>query len=260
MDKLPASTGWQWVRQGLQLFRSQPGGLSTLFLGYMFFMLALGILPVLGQVLPIILVPVFSIAFMRACAHIEQGKRVMPGLLFSGFRKPAFPALFTLGMLYLLVAGLALGGSALVDGGALFQLFTGQVEPSPELMKDGSMGKAVLLAIALYIPGAMAFCFAAPLIYWQNMSVGKAIFFSFFAVLRAFKAFAVFILGWASISILLSQLIIILFGRSQLAMMVMMPMSVIVTVMLHCSFYASYRQLFGSPAAEALAPAEPPAE
>jgi hypothetical protein len=41
--------------------------------------------------------------------------------------------------------------------------------------------------------------------------------------------------------------------------MVMLPMSVILTVMLHCSFYASYRQIFGAPQADA-APAPVPAD
>jgi len=40
-------------------------------------------------------------AFMRACADIEQAKPVFPKLLLTGFRKPAFPFLFSLGLLYL---------------------------------------------------------------------------------------------------------------------------------------------------------------
>lgn len=251
MSSLPANTGWQWIRQGVQLFRQQPGGLSMLFMGYMFFMLAVSIVPVLGQVLPVILVPVFSVAFMQACADIEHGKRIAPTRLFTGFRKPAFPALFALGLLYLTVAALALAASALGDGGVFFQLLTGQIEPTSAVAKEANLGGAVLLAVAVYIPGAMAFCFAAPLIYWQQMSVGKAIFFSFFAVLRALKAFIVFMLGWFSISVLLSQIVILIVGRSSAAMLVMLPLSVILTVLLHCSFYASYRQIFGSPNAEA---------
>ena len=97
MEKLPAKTGWLWVKQGFGLFCKQPGGLSTLFLGYMFFMLVVSILPLLGQLLPVILVPVFSMAFMQACLYIEQKKRVFPNLLLTGFRKPAAATLFTLG-------------------------------------------------------------------------------------------------------------------------------------------------------------------
>ena len=86
MEKLPANTGWIWVKEGFALFRKQPAELSTLFISYMFLMLGVGIIPVIGQILPLVLVPVFSMAFMQACVQIEQGKRIYPNLLLTGFR------------------------------------------------------------------------------------------------------------------------------------------------------------------------------
>jgi hypothetical protein len=247
MEKLPASTGWLWVKQGFGLFRKQPGALSTLFICYMFAMLIIGILPFLGQVLPVIMVPVFAMAFMQACRQIDAGKTVFPNLLLTGMRKPIFPSLFRLGLLYLLVAIVAIGVSSLVDGGIFWQLITGQIDGQSELIANSNMGGAMLLAIALYIPAAMAFCFAAPLIGWQKMTVGKAIFFSFFAVWRSAGAFVVFAAAWFSLSVIGSQVVLLLFGRSEMAMMVMLPMSAILTLVMHCSFYASYRQIFGAP-------------
>src|SRR5450830_128872 len=184
MEKLPASTGWQWVKQGFSLFRKQPGGMSMLFLGYMFCMLAVSIVPLLGQMLPVILVPVFSIAFVQGCLNIDQGKRVLPSLLISGFRKPAFPSLLGLGVLYILMAIVAIGASTLVDDGLLWQLVTGQLteEAARAAIPESRMGLGILLAIMLYVPAAMAFCFAAPLIYWKKTGLGKSLFFSFFAV------------------------------------------------------------------------------
>lgn len=247
MEKLPATTGWLWIKQGFGLFRKQAAALSALFISYMFAMLMIGILPFLGQVLPVILVPVFSMAFMQACLHIDQKKRVLPSLLLTGFRKPAFAKLFTLGLLYLAVAVLAVGASALVDEGVFWQLITGQIDAESTLIPGSNMGGALLLAIAIYIPAAMAFCFAAPLIGWQKMPIGKAIFFSFFAVLRSIKAFIVFAAAWFALSVIGSQVVMLLFGRSELAMMVMLPLSAILTLVMHCSFYASYRQIFGAP-------------
>jgi hypothetical protein len=252
MNKLPASTGWLWVKQGFVLFRQQPAALSTLLLGSMLISLLASVVPLLGQFMPVILVPVFSVAFMQACLDIEQGKRIVPARLLTGFRKPAVGTLLKLGVLYLGAAALALGASALADGGVLFQLITGQIEANSDtakLLKDANLGGAMLLACAVYIPAAMAFCFAAPLIYWQKMGLGKAIFFSFFAVLRALKAFIVFALGWFAISATVSEVVLLVMGRSQAALLVLLPLSVILTVLLHCSFYASYRQIFGLPAA-----------
>jgi hypothetical protein len=249
MEKLPARTGWLWVTQGFALFRKQPGGLSTLFLAGMLLMLVTRIVPLLGQFLPMLLAPVFSVALLQACIHIEQGKRVFPNLLMSGLRSPALPMLLALGLLYLAAAALAMAGSALADGGVLWQLMTGQIDVQSDEVRDANVGSAILLGMALYLPAAMAFCFAAPLIYLQNMGVGKAVFFSFFAVLRSFKAFVVFAASWIGISILISQLLLLVFGSTSLAIQLMMPLSVVLTIILHCGFYASYCQVFGSPAA-----------
>mgnify|MGYP000396763937 CR=1 FL=1 len=103
----------------------------------------------------------------------------------------------------------------------------------------------ILLAIAMYVPAAMAFCFAAPLIYWKQVSLGKALFFSFFAVWRSLSAFIVFAATWFAISVVTSQLLAVIFGRTPLMMQLMMPLSMILTIIMHCSFYAAYRQIFG---------------
>ncbi|WP_183741947.1 MULTISPECIES: BPSS1780 family membrane protein [unclassified Janthinobacterium] len=246
MEKLPASTGWSWVKQGFALFRKQAGGMSMLFFGYMFCMLAVGIIPLLGQLLPVILVPVFSVAFAQGCLNIDQGKRVLPSLLLSGFRKPAFPVLFGLGVLYIVVAIVALGISTLIDNGTLWQVVTGQLSQKEAALRP-NVSLAILLAMAVYVPAAMAFCFAAPLIYWQKVSLGKALFFSFFAVWRSLSAFLVFAASWSAISLITSQLLVMLFGTGSIMYQLMIPLSMILTIIMHCSFYAAYRQIFGLP-------------
>lgn len=251
MEKISARTGWLWLKQGFSLFSQQPGSFAALFFVYMFMMLLAGVIPLIGQILPIVLVPAFSVAFMRACVTIEAHRRVLPTLLTSGFQKPVVAPLIFLGVLYLLAAMLAIGASALVDGGLLWQIVTGQIKPTAELIKDSSIGSAILLAVALYVPAAMAFCFSAALIYWQRMSVGKAMFYSFFAVARAFSAFMAFAFAWFGISMVVSQLIVLLLGGSELAVMFLAPLSVVMTVIMHCSLYAAYRQIFGAPADDA---------
>ena len=158
MEKIPAHTGWSWVKQGFALFRKQPAEISTLFLAYMFLMLALGIIPVLGQMLPLILIPLFSMSFMQACAQIEKGERVYPNLLLIAFRSPARNTLFKLGLLYLLVATLVVAASALADGGTFWKAMMGGGLSTEELQSAaGSMRIAMLVAAALYVPAAMEF-------------------------------------------------------------------------------------------------------
>ena len=60
MERIQASQGIEWIRQGFALFRQQPAELSMLFLLYMLLMFSLSLIPLLGQLLPLLLVPVFS--------------------------------------------------------------------------------------------------------------------------------------------------------------------------------------------------------
>ncbi|MGZ5817406.1 MAG: BPSS1780 family membrane protein [Burkholderiaceae bacterium] len=251
MEKTSATVGWLWVKEGFALYRKQPAEMSTLFLGYMFLMLAIGIIPVAGQILPLILVPTFSMSFMQACVQIEQGKRVYPNLLLAGFRSPAFPALVKLGVLYLLAAGLSLGASSLLDGGVFWKVMTGQIELDAKVVRETNLVMPILLSAAVYTPAAMAFWYAAPLVAWQKMSIGKSIFYSFFAVQRSGRAFLVYGLAWALIGVIVpaivSAILALIFGKSSIAIIFLLPLSIILTVVMYCSFYPTYTYIFGKP-------------
>ncbi|MFC5476240.1 BPSS1780 family membrane protein [Paraherbaspirillum soli] len=254
MDKLPAKTGWVWIKEGFALFRKQPAEISTLFLGYSFLMAALNIIPLLGQLLLLILVPVFAIVFMQACINIEQGKRIYPNLLLVGFQSPALKKLMLLGCLYPLAAIAAVGASALIDGGVFWMAMTGHT-PEPKDVQDANLALlAMLFAAAVYTPAAMAFWYAAPLIAWQKMGVLKAIFYSFFAVLREMRAFTVYGLAWVVIGFLLpaffGALILLLAGNISVAIMVLMPLTIVLSAVMYCSFYPTYTHVFGKPEAD----------
>lgn len=247
MSTIAASAGWDWIRQGFELFRKQPGGLFMLFLGYMLMVIVIGFIPLLGQFLPVILMPVFTAIFMQACAQIDQGKRVMPMLLVEGFRHPALGSLVLLGLLYIVVAAIALGASTLLDDGVFLKLVTGRLQPDAKEVMASNAGSAMLLAMLIYLPAMMGFWFAAPLIAWQRMGLGKALFYSFFAVLRSVKAFLLFMFSWFGIALLCTQLVFLVFGRSGIGMSLLTPLWMVLTIIVQCSLYASYRQIFGAP-------------
>lgn len=251
MEKLPAITGWLWVKEGFALFRKQPVEISTLFLAYMFLMLAVGILPLIGQVLPLVLVPVFSMAFMQACADIEQGRKVYPNLLLAGFRSTGFRNLLKLGVLYLIAAVIAVAASSLVDGGVFWQIMSGDKDLDADAIRHSNMSLAMMFSAAVYTPAAMAFWYAAPLIAWQEMGVGKAVFYSFFAVKRSGQAFLVYGLAWLLIGVILpavlSSIVALVVGKAFAVMVVLLAVSLILTVVMYCSFYPTYTHVFGRP-------------
>ncbi|WP_025918019.1 BPSS1780 family membrane protein [Herminiimonas sp. CN] len=250
MEKLPAATGLLWIKQGFALFRKRPAEVSMLFLAYMFLMLALGIIPLLGQVLPLMLVPAFSLAFLQACVNIEQGKRITPGLLLTGFRSAAVANLLKLGVAYLLAAIVVVGASSLIDGGVFWSVITGQTLLDAKTVQDSDLASAMLFSALLYVPVSMAFWYAAPLVAWHQMGVAKALFYSFFAVSGAARPFLVYGLGWGIIGIVfpavVSLLAVALLGGSVAVMAILMPLSVALTIIMYCSFYPTYTAVFGT--------------
>ena len=66
MNDLPARTGWEWLKQGMGLFRKQPAALTTLLFANILFSIGLSAVPILGSVLAVVLIPSFTMAFMQA--------------------------------------------------------------------------------------------------------------------------------------------------------------------------------------------------
>jgi hypothetical protein len=97
----------------------------------------------------------------------------------------------------------------------------------------------------------MAFWYAAPLIMWQQMPLGKALFYSFFAVRRAGRAFLVYGLAWIVIAIavptVISMIIALVSGSFTVVFFILLPISIMLTVVMYCSFYPTYTSVFGKP-------------
>lgn len=253
MSRLPARTGWHWVKQAMQLFRKQPGALMALFFCCMFLSLFSLVVPFLGSVAPTLLAPMFTIALLQACADVDHDKRALPNLVFSGFRKPVRKPLLGLGVLYLLVMLLALAVLTLLDDGVLIKMATRQIPMDKDLLEN-SRG-ALFVSSGIYMLGWMLSSLAAPLIYWQKMTLAKALFFSVVTVCREFKAF----LMAAVVLFLMFQVgaavPVLLLDSAQLQVMVIFTIFLMMVVLMHCTLYASYRQFFGMP--EASAPPAP---
>jgi hypothetical protein len=245
MEKLPARVGWHWVKQGLDVFRKQPGALMALFFSCMFIAMLSLFIPLIGGMAPVVLAPLFSVALLQACADVDQGQRAFPHLVLVGFRKPARKPLLLLGGLYLLVMLLSIVVLSLLDGGVLIQMATRQIPMDQELIENSR--SALLVSSAVYMVGWMLSCLAAPLVYWQQMPLGKALFFSVVTVVRDIKAF----LTTAVVLFLMFQVLaaipVLLFSSAQIEVTAIFTIFLMMIVLMHCTLYASYRQIFGTP-------------
>lgn len=246
-----SAKGWLWVKQGFLLFRQQPTEIMALFFAYMFTSLGLSLVPLIGQVLPLLLMPTLMMGFMQACRRVQNAEKVTVGVLFDGFRSPAFSRLLWLGVFYVLMAVLAIAASSLMDGGMFWDVMVLQKEVDEAAIRNSDMLSAALLAALAYVPALMAFWYAGALIMWNGMAVSKALFYSFFAVKRAAYAFIAFGAAWLLIGVIaptfVAMLIGAIVGNVFAVMIVVVPISLALTAVMYCSFYPTYVDVFGKP-------------
>ena len=250
MEKLPARAGWHWVKQGLQLFRKQPGGLMALLFVCMFSSFFILLLPVIGQIIWCVLMPLFSIALLQGCAEIDGSRRAMPQLLLAGFQSPMRKQLFGLGAINCLLMVLAMLAIYSLSGDAIEAVRAAAQSKgsiSPEDVEGLFTG--MLTGSAIYIIGWTLTSMAAPLIFWQKMAMTKALFFSVVSVLRAVKAFATAIVVLHLLYFVGVQLVWLLLGASNFGVAGIFTLLLISLVLVHCTMYVAYKQLFGTPPA-----------
>ena len=249
--------GWQWVLQGFALFRPYPAFWVLLLLFYIFLMLMLRVVPVLGPILLVLLVPTISAGYMVACHAANHKLPPLPGQLFVPLRHNTRQQI-ALGIAYLACMTILMLVSRLIGGDVLFSI-------APEGVPAIEMRTGGLVALALYTPVMMAFWFAPSLCFWGGVGAGKALFFSFFASWRNRNAFMVYSAGWLLFGAVIPMLAGGLLGAvlpadpnaATFAVFLMLPYMIAVACAIMTSFYASYVDVFGPPPAPKLQAVKP---
>ncbi|HEX9397135.1 MAG TPA: BPSS1780 family membrane protein [Burkholderiales bacterium] len=246
-----AARGARWLAEGWRLFRAAPLGWLALVFAYWLLMTLVSLIPALGVAVDSVLVPAFSVGFMAAARAASRGAKLELALLFEGLRNERRAQLM-LGAAYLASLALVLGASAALDGGALARwMLTGE-RPGDEALHSGDFLAALACAGALYVPVMMAFWFAPALAAWHGTGAAKALFFSFFGCLINWRAFLAYGAVTSALSLGLPFVVLAIMalasgGEAQLAVMTFVfPLLILLLPTLFASFYASYRDVFGS--------------
>ena len=259
---VPSRRGWRWLADGWRLFRAAPLSWIALVFGYWMLMTVVSVVPFVGVVAVLVLVPGFSVAFMAASRASEHRQPVQLGLLLAGFRENPRGQVI-LGFVYFASIVLLLAASTLADDGALARWMVTGARPSTQVIQSDGFLYSLMIAATLYMPVMMLFWFAPTLVAWHGMPVGKALFFSLFACLMNWRAFTVY--SVASAIVLLVVPFVVLFGLMlasggalrPAAMAVLFPFVLSMMPTLFASFYASYRDIF-APAPAPESPEDPP--
>ncbi len=223
--------------------------LTFLVVSYWVLMAVVNIIPVLGTIATTLCIPAFSVSLMNACRSIDRGTPLGPQLLFSGFTGH-LRSLLILGAIYLAATVGILAVSALADDGALMAMMLAGNKPAEEVVNDGTLLLATQIALLLLCPLIMAYWYAPVLAGWHGFSPAKALFFSFVACLRNWRAFLVYSLAIAVVGTLVPGLILGILatllpsGTALIAVLVTVLIILVLAPTLFASFYVSYRDVF----------------
>jgi hypothetical protein len=257
LQLVPARRGAHWVRRGFDVFRRQPMGFAGLFATFLFAVFALTLLPFIGPLLLLAMLPLGSLGFMIATRSALDGRFPAPRAFIEPLRapRPRLVAIVQLGIVYAAATWGVLWFSDWVDGGAFDALVEAQAagNASPEVMAarlaDPRLEAGVLLRFGLLALLSVPFWHAPALVHWGAHSAGKALFFSTVACWRNKGAFIVYCLTWLGVFVLfalLANLAFAVFGRSQLVPFVALPASLIFSTVFYASLYFTFADCFGA--------------
>lgn len=185
---LPARHGWHWVRDAFALWRRNPALLTFLVFGYWLVLVLIGSIPYLGQIAMSLAMPALSVGIYNGCRAIDEGRKVGPETLFSGFRQN-LPEQLKLGALYFTGTLLILGIISVFDGGEMAALMLGKSQLKADDPNNDVLLGSLLAGIALSTPLMMGYWFAPLLCAWGRISAPKAMFFSLVACWRNWRPF-----------------------------------------------------------------------
>jgi hypothetical protein len=243
-----AVRGVRWLGEGWRLFRVAPLPWLALSCAYLLGTNLLVLLPFIGMLIALIIVPPLTVGMMAAARAASAGRRPELGMLAEGFRTETRSQL-ALGVVYLACSLLIFAATTAADGaGGLRALMSGR-GPAAETELQAVLFPLAVLGL-LYLPVFMMFWFSPPLVAWHATGPARALFFSFVACLMNWRAFlaygvaALLVMAVVPVLALLALRVLFPVELKAAAVSLVFPLLVVLMPMLFSSFYASYRDVF----------------
>jgi hypothetical protein len=244
--RLPARHGLLWLIASFRLFRANPPLLTALTMAYLFLIVAVNLLPLVGPFLVPLALPALIVVLANGCRAVERGGGVGSVALTFGLQQHRV-SLVRLGGLHLLGSMIILAASMLMDGGQPSMAGADKTVDEEEML--ATMARLMIVAL----PVITAFWFAPLLTGWDDVPPLKSVFFSFFAAWRNWRAFAIYGLSVATVAVALPGLLLIVASAispilvNVLSIMLKMALIFVVAPTLMTSVYISYQDVFHGP-------------
>ena len=246
---LPASYGWQWVKDGLKIFGKQPMPMFFWAMALSLFVLFATRAQFIGPLLFVALMPVFTLMALAACKHISAGRIMVPSMWRRPLLRPGvFRKLFLMGLLYA-----ALG---LLAGLVAFIPFWGELSAALRLVQIQqdimpfleAVRAPLLIFVVLYVIVAALFWHAPALVAWHNLRLIQAMFFSAIACWRNKWAFLVYGVVWALVFLcidLAASLLVAIGLDATIVTILQMPVQLAAGAVFYSTLYPIYTTTFG---------------
>lgn len=250
LQTVPARRGLQWALQGMRTFWKQPLAMSGLFFLFMALVSLVSMVPVIGGALALVLMPAFTAGLMAATQVASEGRFPMPGTIWMALRPgPHRKAMLQLGALYAGGFLLLMAASMLVDGGQFARVYLAGEPLRPELVQADSFQAALWVSMLLYVPLSMLFWHAPALVFWQNVTPLKSLFFSWMGCWRNKGAFLVYTGVWAAVfgaAAVVAMLAASLMGDVQMTLSILMPLALLVAAMFFTSMLFTVKDCYSA--------------
>ncbi len=249
LNIVPPRTGITWVKLGFKTFLQQPLAMSGLFFMFMALLSVASMLPFIGAVVALALLPAATLGLMAATQEATKGKFPMPSILISAFRagKQRLNAMMILGAIYAAGFLAIMAVVSLIDGGQFAKIYLMGSKITEELVMQPDFQIAMWITLAFYLPLSLAFWHAPALVHWHGMTPVKSLFFSFMACYKNMGAFTVYGLAWMGVfivSILAVTLLAALLGSPAFAGAALFPIALVIFAMFFTSVYFTFRDSF----------------
>lgn len=246
---LPARHGFLWLIASFRLFRANPPLLTALTMAYLFLIVAVNLLPLIGPFLVPLALPALIVVLANGCRAIERGGGVGTVALTYGVQQHRVP-LVRLGGLHLLGSVIILVASIVMESGQ--PALVGPDKTVDEEQMLATMARLMVVAL----PVVTAFWFAPLLTAWDDVAPLKSVFFSFVAAWRNWRAFGIYGLSVGLVAIALPGLLLIVAAAispmlvNVLSIALKMALIFVVAPTLMASVYISYQDVFHGPKGE----------
>ena len=261
--------GIGWLTESYRMFSRHRLPWIGMLLGYYVALIAVDVVPLIGVFLAPMIKPVLSVGFLAAAWTQERGGKPALRMLMRGFGAN-LAALLPLGIVFVVGVSIALGATALIDGGRLLEMLYGAApaaDANPtaaarnvqDTLASTQVQLAMLFGALCAVPTILALWWAPALVVFQDAPMLTALGASLRAALANWRAAARYAIGVFTLGAIVPTLFTTALAlivppplNATLAAVIVLPYLVFFVATLHISDYVSYRDVFH--AGESLAP------